>query len=86
MILSTIFHDRFHEIRKQSWNAMALLRKWATAKFYILNSPSVKASERKDCLKLYNEETVYFLALLKLIIQRPKFDDAVRSLISLSPT
>lgn len=51
-------------------------------KWKVLNC--IKANERDDVMKIFNSDIVYYLALLKLLVQRPKFDDAVNKLICFS--
>lgn len=59
---------------------MAFLVKWQTVKFDILNC--VKACERDDCLKQFDEHIGYFIALLKLVVQRPKFEEAINIIMT----
>lgn len=59
---------------------MAFLVKWESVKFDILNC--VKACERDDCLKRLDEHAGYFLALLKSVVQRPKFEEAINIILT----
>lgn len=68
------------EIRNANVNGNALLVKWPTIKFNILSS--VKVCERDDCLKKFDENIGYFLALLKMVVQRPKFEEAINILMT----
>lgn len=54
--------------------------KWSHIKLNVLNCN--KANDRDDCLKIFNEDIGYFLALLKLVVKDSKFENAIKSFIT----
>lgn len=71
------------EIRNKSLDAGALFTAWPKIKTEIIIS--VNVAERDMCLKYYNEDIGYFLALLKLLIPKnAAFDEIVSKFIVFS--
>lgn len=67
------------EIRSSDTNANALIEQWPTLK---LNIPlELQLAEINECMGYFDEEVGSFIALLKLLSNKPNFAEKVRSFL-----
>lgn len=67
------------EIRSRDVNSNALIEKWPSLKSLIVLELTL--SEKNECQNFFDNEIGFFIALLKLLSTKPKFEERVDSFI-----